>query len=143
MRLCIALTACCLVFIWGNSLLPGTISGAISDFVKKILESFFAQGEPEPENGGFLVRKLAHFTEFTALGLCLCWLFGMLGKGKLTPFLWGAAAACVDESIQLFVPGRGPSVRDVCIDSSGVLLGVILLSFGHHYLCKNKPLEET
>ena len=66
MRLCVALTACCLVFIWGNSLLPGEISGAISDFVKNILAAIFEQGKPEPENGGFLLRKLAHFTEFTA-----------------------------------------------------------------------------
>ena len=91
---------------------------------------------------GFLVRKTAHFTEFTALGLSLCWLFGMLKKGTLLPFLCGTAAACVDETIQIVVPGRGPSVRDVCIDSSGVLLGVILLTLGHHYVCK-KPLEET
>ena len=142
MRLCVTLLICCLVFIWGNSLLPGWISGAISDFAKKILELLFAQGEPGPENGGFLLRKLAHFTEFTALGMCLCWLFGMLGKGRLLPLFCGAAAACVDETIQVFVPGRGPSVRDVCIDSCGVLLGVILLTLGHHYVCK-KPLEET
>lgn len=142
MRLCVTLLICCLVFIWGNSLLPGEISGAISDFVKRILECLFTQGEPKPENGGFLLRKMAHFTEFTALGLCLCWLFGMLKKGMLLPFFCGAAAACVDESIQLFVPGRGPSVRDVCIDSGGVLLGVILLTFGHHCMCK-RNLEET
>ena len=142
MRLCVALLTCCLVFIWGNSLLPGEISGAISDFVKRILAFLFEQGEPEPENSGFLLRKMAHFTEFTALGLCLCWLFGMLKKGILRPFLCGVLAACVDEFIQLFVPGRGPSARDVCIDSGGVLLGVILLTLGHHYFCK-KHLEET
>lgn len=142
MRLCVALLTCCLVFIWGNSLLPGDISGAISDYVKNTLASLFAQGEQQPESGGFLLRKMAHFTEFTALGLCLCWLFGMLGKGTLQPFLCGMAAACVDESIQILIPGRGPSVRDVCIDSGGVLLGVILLNLGHHYLQK-KHLEET
>ena len=143
MRLCVALLVCCLIFIWGNSLLPGEVSGAISDFVKDTLAVLFEQGKPEPDNGGFLLRKMAHFTEFTALGLCLCWLFGMLGKGMLLPFLCGAAAACVDETIQRFIPGRGPSVRDVCIDSSGVLLGVILLTLGHHYFCKKKHLEET
>ena len=137
-----ALLTCCRGFIWGNSLLPGDISGAISDYVKNTLASLFAQGEQQPESGGFLLRKMAHFTEFTALGLCLCWLFGMQGKGKLPPLLWGMLAACVDESIQLFVPGRGPSVRDVCIDSGGVLLGVNLLTLGHHYLQK-KHLEET
>lgn len=142
MRLCVTLLVCCLVFIWGNSLLPGDISGAISDYVKRILASLFEQGEPKPEGSGFLLRKMAHFTEFTALGLCLCWLFGMFGKGTLRPFLCGTAAACVDETIQRFVPGRGPSLRDVCIDSGGVLLGVILLTLGHYYLCKKKQLEE-
>lgn len=143
MRLCVTLTACCLAFIWGNSLMPGSVSGAISDFFKRILQYLFEQGEPESSGLGFLVRKMAHFTEFTALGLCLCWLFGMLGKGRLLPFLCGAATACVDETIQIFVPDRGPSVRDVCIDSGGVLLGVILLTLGHHYCCKKRTLEET
>ena len=143
MRLCVTLLVCCLVFIWGNSLLPGNISGAISDFVKNILAALFEQGEKEPENGGFLLRKMAHFTEFTALGLCLCWLFGMLKKGMLLPLFCGGLAACVDETIQIFVPDRGPSLWDVCIDSGGVLLGVILLTLGHHYLCKKRLLEET
>ena len=143
MRLCVTLLVCCLVFIWGNSLLPGNISGAISDFVKNILAALFEQGEKEPENGGFLLRKMAHFTEFTALGLCLCWLFGMLKKGMLLPLFCGGLAACVDETIQIFVPGRVSSLRDVCIDSCGVLLGVILLTFGHYCMCKKKHLEET
>lgn len=143
MRLCVTLLVCCLTFIWGNSLLPGEISGAISDFVKNILAALFEQSEPKPESSGFLLRKMAHFMEFTALGLCLCWLFGMLQRGKLAPFLCGGLAACVDESIQLFVPDRGPSLRDVFIDSGGVLLGVILLTLGHHYLCKKRLLEET
>ena len=142
-RLCVTLTACCLAFIWGNSLMPGSVSGAISEFFERLLQCLFEQGESESSGLGFLVRKMAHFTEFTMLGLCLCWLFGMLGKGRLLPFLCGAAAACVDETIQLFVPDRGPSVRDVCIDSSGVLLGVILLTLGHHYCCKKRTLEET
>ena len=143
MRLCVTLIACCLAFIWGNSLMPGSVSGAISEFFERLLQCLFEQGESESSGLGFLVRKMAHFTEFTMLGLCLCWLFGMLGKGRLLPFLCGAAAACVDETIQLFVPDRGPSVRDVCIDSSGVLLGVILLTLGHHYCCKKRTLEET
>lgn len=146
LRLCTALLVCCLIFIWGNSLLPGEISGAISDEVKEILEVIFPGGETSPAEESFLVRKLAHFTEFAALGMCLGWLFGMLGKGKIQPFLLGAAAACVDETIQRFVPDRGPSLRDVGIDSSGVLTGLILLYIGHAYLRKRRTkkfLEET
>ena len=132
LRLCTALLICNLIFIWGNSLLPGEVSGAFSDWVKSILARLFASGE-EDSSGGGLLRKLAHFTEFTALGMCLAWLYGMLGKGRLRPFLWGVLAASVDETIQRFVPDRGPSIKDVCIDSAGVLTGIILLWMGHHY----------
>ena len=132
LRLCTALLICNLVFIWGNSLLPGEVAGAFSDWVKAILAKLFS-GDADDSSGGGLLRKVAHFTEFAALGLCLAWLHGMLQKGKLRPFLWGVLAASVDETIQRFVPDRGPSVKDVCIDSAGVLTGIILLWIGHDY----------
>ena len=143
MRLCITLTVCCLVFIWGNSLMSAEISSAMSDFFKKIVKSSLSDGTSDALDISFLVRKSAHFTEFTVLGMCLCWLFGMLKKGIAAPFLWGTAAGCLDEFIQRLVPERGPSLRDVCIDACGVLLGVILLTLGHHYLCKKRTMEET
>ena len=130
LRLCVTLILCNLVFIWGNSLLPGEVSGAISDWVKSILTKIFP-GSPSTPSGGGLLRKIAHFTEFAALGIWLAWLHGMLQKGKLQPFLWGVLAAAADETIQRFVPDRGPSFRDVCIDASGVLTGMILLWCGH------------
>ncbi len=135
LRLCITLLICNLIFIWGNSLLPGEISGAFSDWVKGILVKLFSGG-PATASGGGLLRKLAHFTEFAALGMCLAWLHGMLQRGKLQPFFWGAAAAAVDETIQRFVPDRGPSIKDVCIDSAGVLTGIILLWTGYHFVKK-------
>lgn len=144
LRLCTALLICNLVFIWGNSLLPGEVSGAFSDWVKSLLANLFPAG-PEEDTGGGLLRKVAHFTEFTALGMCLAWLHGMLQKGKLRPFLWGVLAASLDETIQRFVPDRGPSVKDVCIDSAGVLTGIILLWLGHDFIKKrsaNKSLED-
>lgn len=131
-RLCAVLLICTLIFIWGNSLLPGEISGAFSDWVKSILVQAFSSVSDASSGSGSL-RKVAHFTEFTALGICLAWLHGMLGKGKLRPFLWGVLAASVDETIQRFVPDRGPSVKDVLIDSAGVLTGIILLWMGHDY----------
>lgn len=135
--LCSALIACCLVFIWGNSLMPGVISQRISDCVKWALEALLSGGgETGGSGGGGLLRKFAHFTEFTALGMCLGWLFGMLGKKKTWPFALGAAAACIDETIQRFVPGRSPGLLDVCIDSCGVAFGMLLLYLGHSYYKK-------
>ena len=135
LRLCTALLICNLVFIWGNSLLPGEISGAFSDWVKSLLTQLLPMG-PDDGSGGGLLRKAAHFTEFTALGILLAWLHGMLQKGKLQPFLWGILAASVDETIQCFVPDRGPGIKDVCIDSAGVLTGIILLWTGYHFVKK-------
>ena len=131
-----ALLVCVLAFIWGNSLLPGEVSGAFSDWVKSILEALFAQGTSKPSSGG-LLRKIAHFTEFTALGALLCWRAGMLGKHKAAAFGCGALAACMDETIQIFVPDRGPGLKDVCIDCAGVLTGMVLVLLGHTY-CKKK-----
>lgn len=140
MRLCAVLLVCNLVFIWGNSLMPGEVSGAFSDWVKEVLENLIP-GEGPSTQGSGLLRKLAHFTEFSLLGMCLGWLFGMLQKKKTWPFFLGVAAACVDETIQRFVPGRGPSLKDVAIDSCGVLTGMILLYLGYTY-CKRKRLSE-
>ena len=123
MRLCICLLIMNLIFIWGNSLLPGEISGAFSRWVKELLG--IAPGDPHTGHG--LLRKIAHFTEFACLGLCLQWLHGMLQKPAWRSLALGCAAACLDETIQMFVPDRGPAFTDVLIDTSGVLCGILLL----------------
>ncbi len=143
LRLCRWLIAGMLCFIWGNSLLPGEISGAISDWVKNVLAWLLPGDVPGVTTGGGLLRKIAHFSEFAALGACLCWYFGMLGKHKTGALLWGIGAACVDETIQRFVPDRGPSLKDVGIDTCGVAAGMVLLLTGHNLCKKLKHLEEN
>ena len=84
--------------------------------------------------GNGILRKIAHFTEFAALGMTLTWLCGMLQKKKAAPFFWGVTAACIDETIQAFVPERAPGLRDVLIDSCGVAVGMVLIYLGHTYV---------
>ena len=129
-RICTALLIANLCFIWGNSLLPGEISGALSDWVKSILEAILP-GDGISTPGGGLLRKLAHFTEFATLGIWLFWLFSMLGKHRSLALLCGTLAACMDETIQIFVPDRGPGLRDVIIDTCGVVAGMMLLQIGY------------
>ena len=128
LRVCIALLIVNLAFIWGNSLLPGEISGAFSDWVKSLLAPLFGWDQ-DGSGGGGLLRKIAHFTEFACLGVCLRWFWGMLNQRKwpLWSLLCGAAAAIIDETIQLFVPDRGPAIKDVGIDTLGVCLGIVIL----------------
>ena len=144
LTLCITLLCCNIAFIWGNSLLPGEISASFSDWVKNVI-ALLLPGDSSAAPGGGLLRKLAHFTEFASLGALFAWLFAMLRKKAYWPLLCGITAACLDETIQRFVPDRGPSIKDVLIDSSGVLTGMIALYLGHIYFQKkfaNQSLED-
>ena len=145
-RLCAALLLCNLVFIWGNSLLDGQISGGISEFVRSILCRLFPAAQSH--GSGHVLRKMAHFAEFACLGALLRRLFYLLRfphiPGVALPLLCGALAACVDEWIQLFVPGRCSSPLDVALDTSGVLAGIGCMVLGQAIHNKqNKFQEET
>ena len=125
MALCIILLAVVLCVIWGNSLLPGQesgeVSGGIAQLLGKILPFLLT------DTGELVLRKLGHFSEFAALGLVLCWLFGMLRCRLAAPILCGVLAAFMDEGIQFFIPGRCSSIVDVGIDTLGVLTGTLVL----------------
>ena len=148
--LCTLLLAAVLAFIWGNSLTDGADSGALSGGIMEWINGFLHLNAQNVEKLHFAIRKMAHFTEFACLGLLLAWLFGMMGekKGHLfcMPLFCGMAAACVDETIQVFVPDRGPSLIDVWIDTAGVAAGIAVVLIGYYYICKKrnrKNLEET
>ena len=145
LRLCTVLLGLNIAFIWGNSMLPGEISGALSDLLKNALAWLLGTGQEYPPVGGGLLRKLAHSTEFACLGWLLSWLVRMLRSKQwehiLLPLLIGALVAAVDETIQLFVPGRGPGILDVGIDTLGCTLGIVLITL--FFYVRRKFLEET
>lgn len=71
-----------------------------------------------------LIRKAAHFTNYGIL-------FWLLIRGPLRGRPYVALALCVlyamtDEAHQYFVPGRGPSLYDVALDSCGALFSRFL-----------------
>ena len=141
MSLCVSLLIAVLAFIWGNSLRTGEESGAMSGGILQWINTFLHLDETGAEKLHFAIRKMAHFTEFACLGLLLTWLFGMMGekKGHLfcMPLLFGMMAACVDETIQVFVPNRGPSPVDIWIDTAGVTAGITFLLVGYNYIRKH------
>ncbi len=140
MRLCVTLLVLNVALIWGNSLLPGEISASLSNWVKNLLSRVFPLGGT---GGGGLVRKLAHFTEFACLGFLSGYLSGMFLRNRFLSVLGGFAVACVDETIQRFVPGRCASFRDVGIDLCGIIFGMLLLYAGLFIQKHLKNLEET
>lgn len=74
------------------------------------------------------VRKLGHVTEYLILGTLVanaCKKSGVKGyKLFLYSFAFCAAYAVSDELHQYFVPGRGPGLRDVLLDSGGAAVGI-------------------
>lgn len=131
--LCGSLVILNVLFIWGNSMLSREASAAISRFVGRLLDSFVSEGPTLSDGEGHgILRKIAHATEFCSLGILLSWGVRML-REKLWEFMVypaciGVAVASIDEIIQMYVPGRGPHIRDVGIDSIGVILGVLMVA---------------
>ena len=116
----------------------GAMSGRITRWVLNLVVPGFGDFSQEKQEAirstvSFVVRKLAHFSEYALLGISLMLHIAQIEK-KITvrlPWLWswcvGTLYAASDEFHQCFVAGRGPSVRDVIIDSSGVIAGTLLL----------------
>jgi VanZ family protein len=71
-----------------------------------------------------VLRKGAHVTEYAIFGLLLVRAIGR----ELPAFLVGVGYAITDELHQHFVTGRHASPVDVAIDSTGVLIGVLVFA---------------
>lgn len=128
-RLCAVLLVLNVAFIWGNSMLPASASATLSSWLKSLLDYLLPGDAPQSQGDGFL-RKLAHFFEFCTLGILLLCLHGMLQKtwysAVAISVVCAAAVAGIDETIQIFSPGRGPSILDVALDTAGAVCGVLL-----------------
>ena len=123
----------CIWFIFSNSMAVAQVSSASSGRVLRLMQAALRRlGHPALAQRltMHLVRKLAHFSEFTLEGfllmLCLRVYTRRFVRHVSWPMLGGMATALLDETIQLYVPGRTSSVRDVWIDFGGVIAGLFV-----------------
>ena len=122
-----------LMFIWGNSFLSGEMSQRESDLVLEVVEPVVEPVQEQLYEMGYdiskelIVRKMAHFTEYFILGILMYLLFVRPdGRSRyFLPVLLCAAAAGVDEGIQIFAVDRGPMLRDVALDFFGSCVGIL------------------
>ncbi|MEZ3466899.1 MAG: VanZ family protein [Schaedlerella sp.] len=125
--------------IYGFSAQDGNVSGNLSYQVSyKIVEignEILDKGLDETQIAdyadqiGYPVRKLAHMTEYFLLAVAVSFPFYVYGLRGF-PLMLVAGFICVafaagDEYHQSFVAGRGPSVKDVGIDSIGAFFGIM------------------
>ena len=125
--------------IFGFSSQNGEQSGRISEKITEaILEKSnkynnLEEGEKEIilHKVEFIIRKMAHFSIYTVVGLLLMALlstYKIKNKwGFVVTIIIGILYAMSDEFHQSFSPGRTPKITDVCIDTLGVTLGAVLV----------------
>jgi len=83
----------------------------------------------------FLVRKIAHLTEYAILAIllmrALCERATSLWRGAAVVLIVAVLFALADEYHQSFVASRTSSLGDAAIDSAGVLLGIFIYQARH------------
>ena len=122
----------CIWFIFSNSMAVAQVSSASSGRVLQQLQAILRRlGHPALAQRltMHLVRKLAHFCEYTLEGFLLMLCMRVYSRHPLrhitVPMLGGVLTALTDETIQLYSPGRSSQVTDVWLDSVGVLAGIL------------------
>lgn len=137
-----ALTIMYLIFSFSSQ--TGEVSGDLSyrvsykvvevaEMVDQVVDLGIEPGNTDyyAEKINYYVRKAAHMTEYFCLAVAVAFPFYVYGLRGF-PLLLLAGAICVgfaglDEYHQSFVEGRGPSLRDVGIDSLGIFFGIMVV----------------
>lgn len=111
-----------------SSKTSGVIVEKVVDKVEKVNKK--TKRETLKEKVTFFVRKSAHFSIYTLLGIwliCFVGTYNCSTKSKiLICVMLGFAYAISDEVHQQYISGRSCELRDVCIDTCGVLFGNLI-----------------
>ena len=123
----------CIWFIFSNSMAVAEVSSVSSGRVLQLLQAVLRRlGMPglAQRLTMHIVRKMAHFCEYTLEGFLLMLCMRVYSRRPLrhitVPMLAGVFTALTDETIQLFSQGRSSQVTDVWLDSAGVLAGILI-----------------
>lgn len=104
-----------MIVIFIMSSFRGEESSNQSGLIVKIITKFIKCDNPV--RLAFIVRKIAHYSEYFILGLLL-----LINVNKsYYSLIIGLIYAITDEIHQYFVPGRVFALKDILIDFSGVL----------------------
>lgn len=137
------------LLIWGNSMRTSTQSAQQSGSLLAFLTPWLTALGIQPEGFHTILRKLAHFSEYGLLGVL--WTMELwLGphrekrRGAMERLSFCMLTAFLDETIQLFVPGRSGEIRDVWIDTAGAWTGIVittcLVCIAMKFLNRNKNM---
>lgn len=115
-----------MLLIFLMSSFDATESANQSNFIVNIITDMFKIENIELLS--FIIRKLAHFTEYLILGFLT---INMLNKNDIAKKYIIAIIICIiyassDEIHQIFIAGRCFAIRDILIDSMGAISGIYI-----------------
>lgn len=115
--------------IWWHSMQNGVASHAESRRVLAFALSHLQGMRLVPYLSDGHIRRLAHLTEYTTLGVVLSSFSVLISRHshKVWVLLIGIGVAAIDEYIQLFSGGRTSTWHDVVLDSIGCMVGIVLV----------------
>lgn len=113
-----------MIFIFIMSSFDASSSSNQSNFIVDIITSII--NIKDTELLSFIIRKLAHFTEYFILGILVINLITRYDKKIIIAILLCIIYATSDEIHQIFVPGRSCQITDIMIDSLGSIMGIYL-----------------
>jgi VanZ family protein len=128
------------VIVWVGVIFLGSTDLMSADHTSRFIVPFLRWLKPDISaetlaSIHFIVRKCTHVGEYGILALLLLRAATLMTNYKRSiPILylsvWGVCliVAATDEFHQTFVASRGASVRDIMIDSSGAVLGLVIAS---------------
>lgn len=113
-----------------SSGLSRKVTNFVVEIIPKIKDMPEQQKEEVTNRVEKVVRKIAHYSIYTLVGMLL---MGLMSTYKLkeldriaVSLIIGMIYASTDEIHQAFVPGRGPLITDVILDTLGVLTGIFI-----------------
>ena len=126
-----------IVFLFSNQ--PGKKSTNTSmSFTRKIVKTFVSKTNLRQEEKSKLIeklepiaRKFAHYTLYTIGGALIMNFVNTFrftkGRKIFIGIMTGFIYAVTDEFHQFFIEGRSASIKDVAIDTLGVITGVFIV----------------
>lgn len=138
------LVAVLILFIFSNSCMNAEASSNMSTPIAEWVW-LHLPFECSLELVQFAVRKLAHFSEYALLGLCV------FSAQKISPLALNSRllislflfVPVIDETIQRFSDGRSSEIRDMLIDACGYLCGVLFAFLLWHIFFRRRKINDV
>lgn len=134
--LLLTIAVMCIIFWFSsqNAEESSESSSKLTEVAVRIIDKDYTKRSPSRQNelfemASFIVRKLAHFTIYTALGFCASMTVGkrkLFTLKSLCVIVFGFLYALSDELHQIISDGRSCEFRDMMIDTGGATLGMLI-----------------